>query len=223
MTSNPGPNNPTLTQSYFTQSRNSWGRFSSLLCHRVPCGSEREVSTPRGLSLANLSSSWLFIGQVKHFPCHCFSPDRSCKMPHLKEPRTNKCLERCFWESFVVQTQVSVGPGGTNGIVLIHLISSPWWLPSHTSLQIGEYMNILHCAQCHYQAWRCQNIPPSQNILNQVCSIFHIVSRKWTSSKQPSEMYDVITSLEASFSPTPYLRYTNQAQYSSRVETERTK
>ena len=112
MTSNPGLNNPTLTQSYFTQSRNSWGRFSSLLCHRVPCGSEREVSTPRGLSLANLSSSWLFIGQVKHFPCHCFSLDRSCKMPHLKEPRTNKCLERCFWESFVVQTQVSVGPGG---------------------------------------------------------------------------------------------------------------
>ena len=37
-------------------------------------------------------------------------------------------------------------------------------IPAHTSLQIGEYMNILHCTQCHYQAGLCQNIPPSQNI-----------------------------------------------------------
>ena len=126
MTSNPGPNNPTLTQSYFTQSRNSWGRFSSLLCHRVPCGSEREVSTPRGLSLANLSSSWLFIGQVKHFPCHCFSLDRSCKMPHLKEPRTNKCQKRCLGEREKLCTNTSQCTVEEQ-LALFGYISSPGW------------------------------------------------------------------------------------------------
>ena len=75
--------------------------------------------------------------------------------------------------------------------------------PAHTSLQIGEYMNILHCTQCHYQAGLCQNIPPSQNISSSSLPqyFFNKINPQLSLERCMS-----VTSLEASFSPTPYLR-----------------
>ena len=156
---------------------------------------------------------WPLIGQTSSLIGFWLSLDQGCKMPHLKEPRTNKCQKRCLGEREKLCTNTSqcredwwqVGRERNNWHCLDsshqHRVSL---YPPHTSLQIGEYMNILHCAQCHYQTGPCQNIPaPSQNISS---------SSRYSFEEINQEINDGVTSLEASFSPTPYLRYTNHDQ-----------
>ena len=64
-------------------------------------------------------------------------------MPHLKEPRTNKCQKRCLGEREKLCTNTSQCTVEEQ-LALFGLISSPaWCIPvspaPHTSLWIGEY------------------------------------------------------------------------------------
>ena len=200
MTSKPVPNNPNLAPSILHEAETLQGGFFVTLSLSVPC--EKTEPSPLASHWSDKLSDWLL---AVTGPGLQNAPLKRTTYKQMPEEMPRGKRKALYKHKSVQEDWWQVGRERDNWHCLDsshqHRVSL---YPPHTSLQIGEYMNILHCAQCHYQTGPCQNIPaPSQNISS---------SSRYSFEEINQEINDGVTSLEASFSPTPYLRYTNHDQ-----------
>ena len=156
MTSKPVPNNPNLAPSILHEAETLQGGFFVTLSLSVPC--ENSEPTPLASHWSDTLSDWLL---AVTGPGLQNAPLKRTTYKQMPEEMPRGKRKALYKHKSVQGGLVASGPREEQ-LALFRFISSAACIlvspAPHTSLQIGEYMNILHCAGCHYQTGPCQNI-----------------------------------------------------------------